>query len=82
MLIRVLRPNPEGVFFINWKEWEGGVWKDVFSNCISQVHAQWRVLRVERIFMAPEYESTSRKNAITLFPRAVRSLVLISSQGT
>jgi len=35
--------------------------------------------RVEHTFMAPEYGSTFRKDAITLFPR---SSVLISNQGT
>jgi len=46
-------------FFVNLKE---EIWKDAFSNCISQVHAQWRMLRVERTFMVPEYESTFRKD--------------------
>jgi len=43
------------------------VWKDAFNNRISQVYAQWRTLRVERTFMAPECGSTSRKDAITPF---------------
>jgi len=42
------------------------MWKDAF-NCTSQIHAQWRALRVKRTFIAPEYESTSRKDAITPF---------------
>jgi len=46
------------------------VWKDAFSNCISQVYARWRTLRVERTFMAPECGSTSRKDAITPFSKS------------
>jgi len=33
--------------------------------CVSQVHAQRRVLRIERTFMGPEYGSTSRKDAFS-----------------
>jgi len=41
-----------------------------YSETVSQIHAQRRVLRVERTFMASEYGSMSQKN------------VLILSQGT
>jgi len=53
------------------------VWEDANSNRCSQVYAQRRVLRVERTFMALEQGSTSRRDAITPFSRAVRSSVLI-----
>jgi len=51
--------------------------KDVFSNCVSQVHAHRRALRVERTFIAPKYGLTFEKTLWYLFPRVVRSSVLI-----
>jgi len=49
---------------------------------ISQAYAQWRVLRVERTFMAPEYGSTSRKDAIPPFSESSAIVGPNSSQGT
>jgi len=48
--------------------------------CLAGIRTQRRILRVERTFMAPEYESTSRKEVIT--SKAARLSVLISSQET
>jgi len=65
------------------------VWKDALSNCISQAHAQR--LRVERTFVAPEYGSTSRKDAITPFSTSSavvgpnfesRNLILLTQDWT
>jgi len=44
-----------------------GIWKDVFRNCISQVHAQKRVLQVKRTFMAPEYVNVPKGCYDTFF---------------
>jgi len=63
----VLRPNPEGFLCELERIEKERVWKDVFRNCVSQAHAQRRALRVERTFMAREYGSTSRKDAMTPF---------------
>jgi len=41
--------------------------RTVFSNCISQVHAQGRVLRVERTFMIPGWVNVSKRRYNTLF---------------
>jgi len=76
-------------FFINWKKWEGGDMEGRIQYCISQVHAQRRVLQVERTFMAPEYES--RKDAMTPFSSSSaiigpnfesRSLILLTWDWT
>jgi len=65
-ICRVVTSKPRRFLSILRNEKEG-VWKDAFRNRISQVHAQWRTLRVERTSIAPEYGSTSRKDAITPF---------------
>jgi len=53
-----------------------------YSVTVSQVYAQRRVLRVERTFMALEYGSTSRKDAITPFSMSSAIVGPNSSQGT
>jgi len=60
----------------------GRVWKDVSVTVISQAYTQWRVPRVERTFMAPEYGSTSGKDAITPFFESSALVGPNSSQGT
>jgi len=54
-------------FFVKWKTLGRGYGR-MYSEIISQAHAQRRVLRVERTFMASEYES--RKHAITPFSKS------------
>jgi len=76
----MLRPNPEGFSCKLERKEKEGVWKDVFSNCVSQVHAQR--LRVERTLMTLEYESTFRKDAITPFSTSSAIVGPNSSQGT
>jgi len=49
---------------------------------LSQVYAQRRVLRVERTFAAPEYGSTSRKDAMTPFSSSSALVGPNSSQRT
>jgi len=76
----LLRSNSES-FLTKRKDWEEGdiyiyiYRRMLFRNCVSQVHVQRRVLRIERSFMAgflwafPEYGSMSRKDAITSFSK-------------
>jgi len=65
--------NQSNIFILNWpisdvSNCNSLVWKDAIQKlCLAGIRTQRRVLRVERIFMAPEFESTSRKDAITLF---------------
>jgi len=74
----MLCPNPEGFSCKLERNEKEGVWKDVFSNFVSQVHAQRRALRVERTFM--EYGSTSRKDA--MIPFSTSSAIVGRGQGT
>jgi len=70
-----------GFFRVSWKERGGRGTEGRNSDYISQVHAQRRALRIERTFTAPEYGSTSRKDAMTPFSSS-SALVGNSSQGT
>jgi len=65
-------------FFVNLKEKEE-IWKDIFNNCISQVHAQWRVLRTH-FYGSGIWVNVPKEHYNAFFPRAVWLSVLISSQ--
>jgi len=83
--IYIVTSRPQDFSFLYFEKKEfgiGRVWKDVSVTVISQACTQWRVPPVERTFMAPEYGSTSLKDAITPFSESNALVGPNSSQGT
>jgi len=77
---RMLRPNPEG-FSCKLEEMRRMRYGRTYSGTASRRYTH-RDARCESIFMAPEYRSTSRKDAMTPFSKSSAIVGPNSSQET